>query len=422
MKFVKHLVVLLMAVVVIISCQKEHSVETGGLGNIGTGQWEFKQGSTQYKGSMDTAKIDTVAGLAYLTLTGLSDSSNQLISLTVFGTSIKAGTYTSPAVSFSYTDISSNVVYQNDVTAAGAFTLILSKVDSLGVSGTFSGNAKDAGSATKTIANGKFSALFRKKDTSRSSSSNCKIEKILEYDSTGRAQFLASLYNYNSSNRVNQVVFYDSSSSTTYGLFNLTFPNTTKIQIDANQYFTTDANGRITQFWGYQDPSDDTTAKVSVTYTYNTAGQLIQRRQATQDIPAKTVFQMDYTWSGGIMTKAEGKVPNSATTFVTLFDAVYQYDNTKSVKNFLYLNALAFEILYLQPGVNAGVAPTSALVKATTHYYDTNGAVTSTSVTNFSNYVIDANHYVQSFVTSGNDFLESYLYSGEKYVFKYKCF
>ena len=420
MKFAKYLAVFFAAALVIVSCTKEYSVETGGLGNIGTNQWEFKQGSTQYKGTMDTAKIDTVAGVSYLTLTGVSDSSNQLISLTVFGTSIKAGTYTSPSVAFSYTDISSNIIYQNDVTAAGAFTLVISKLDSLSVSGTFSGSVKDASSLTKTIASGKFSAQFRKKDTS-SASTNCKIEKILEYDSTGRSQLLASLYTYNTSNRVNRVQFYDSSSGTSYGTFNLTFP-TNRIQVDANQYFITDASGRITQFFGYQDPTSDTTDKIVATYTYNSSGQLTQRKQASQANPLQLLFQIDYTWSGGNLTKAEAKVPSGATTFITLFDAVYQYDNSKTAKNFLYLNALAFEILYMQPAVNAGSTSANALVKATTHYYNTTGTVTSTKVTNFNNSVIDANHYVQSFVVSGDDFAEGYLYSGEKYVFKYRCF
>ena len=186
MKLVKYVGFLFVAALILVACQKEYSVETGGLGGvIGSSQWEFRQGTINYKGTMDTATVDTVASVLYLTLNGVNDSSNQLISFKVFGTQLKAGTYTSPAVAFTYTDLSSNILYQNDVTATN-FTLVIARIDSAGVSGTFSGTVKDAASSTKAISSGKFSAFFKKKaGTTPPVSTNCKLEKIFTYVSIG---------------------------------------------------------------------------------------------------------------------------------------------------------------------------------------------------------------------------------------------
>lgn len=422
MKFVKHVGFLFLGALILFSCQKEYSVETGGLGGtIGTAQWEFKQGTLQYKGAMDTATIDTVVGITYLRMTGTSDSSTQLISFTVFGTQIKAGTYTSPAVAFTYTDQASNIIYQNDVTATN-FTLVIVKVDSTGVTGTFSGTVKDAASLTKAVTSGKFSAPF-KKTTTTPVSTNCKLEKIFQYDSIGVARGPITIFTFNSSKIVNKVQLVDSVRNLVYNNFNFSFP-TNKVQLDANQYFVTDANGRVTEYHGYENPIDDTTDLVIAKYTYNTSGQLTQRKMAYASSPDTTVLQTDFTWSGNNLTKAVGKVPVNASLMLTVFDVTYEYNTAKTVKSFLSLPAYAYEIAFFQSSVNSGAVPVNPVTKTTTRYYNQSGtgAVTATYICNFNNYIIDANNYVQSFVTKGDDFDEAFIFSGEKYVFGYKCF
>lgn len=425
MKFVKLVGCLFLGALILVSCQKEYSVETGGLGGtIGTSQWEFKQGVIQYKGTMDTAKIDTVASIAYLTLSGTSDSSNQLISLTVFGTQIKAGTYTSPAVAFTYTDLASNIIYQSDVTATN-FTLLIAKIDSTGVTGTFSGTVKDATSLAKIVTSGKFSASFKKtRGTTTPGTSNCKLEKIFQYDSIGVARGPITIFTYNTSKTVTKTQLVDSFSNRVLNTFNFSFP-ANKIQLDAKQYFVTDpASGRVTQFYGYENPIDDSTDQIIATYTYNAAGQLIRRNMAYAAAPAVTILETDYTWSGNNLTKAVGKVPVNATLSLTVFDVTYQYDATKTVKSFITLPAYAYEIVFFQSAVNSGAVPVNPVTKTTSRYYNQSGtgAVTATYTCNFIKYSIDANNYVQSFVTSGDNFNEALIFRGRKYVFGYKCF
>ena len=399
-------------------------METGGLGGITSAQWAFNEGSVQFKGRMDTARIDTLSGLAYLNLQGTSDSSNQLITLTVFGTAIKAGSYSSPTVLFAYTDLSSNIIYQSDASAAGGFTLIITKIDSASVTGTFTGSVKNAASVTKTVTSGRFSASFKKgSSTTPPSTNNCKIARIVEYDTAGKAQGPSTVFTYNSSNKVNKVEFLDSNSNRIFNSFNFTFP-TNRVQVDSKQYFVTDANGRATEFHGYFDPTSDTTPRVSATYAYSAAGQLIQRKLAYDTAPTKTVLTIDYTWTGSNLTKATAKYQATATVAVTLFDVTYEYDNSKTAKNFLLLPAYAYEICFFQSGINTGNVPANPLTRTTAKYYDVTGtgAVSGTYTCNFTRYVIDANNYVQSFITTGDDFDEGFIFSDERYVFRYKCF
>ena len=423
MKFIKLLSFFLFGALIFVACRKEYSVETGGLGGITTSQWAFKEGSVQFKGSMDTARIDTVSGIATLTLHGVSDTSNQLLSISVFGTSINVGSYTSPAVSFTYTDAAANVIYQNDVSTAGGFTLIITKIDTAGVSGTFSGSVKNAAAVVKTITSGRFSASFKKTTPATPGSNNCRIAKIVEYDTTGQGQGPTTVFTYNASNKVNKVEFLDSASNRVFNSFSLSFP-ANRIQLDSKQYFVTDANGRATEYHGFFDPTSDTTPRIVATYAYSAAGQLSQRKLAYDTAPTKTVLTVDYTWSGNNLTKATAKYQASATVSVTLFDITYEYDNSKTVKNFLTLPAYAYEICFFQSAVNTGSVPVNPLVRTTAKYYDITGTgnIAGTYTCNFTRYVIDANNYVQSFITNGNDFDEGFIFSDEKYVFRYKCF
>lgn len=423
MKFVKFLSFLLLGALVFVACQKEYSVETGGLGGINGSQWAFKEGSAQFKGRIDTAHIDTTAGIVYLTLQGTSDSSNQLLSISVFGAAINVGSYPSPAVTFTYTDISSNIIYESDPSAAGGFTLTITKIDSNGVTGTFSGTVKNVASAARSITSGRFSASLKKNSSTPPNTNNCKIAKIVEYDSSGQLQGPTTAFTYVSASRVNKVDILDSLSNQVYKSFSFTFP-TNKIQLDSKQYFVTDANGRATEFHGNFDPLIDTTPRIAATYTYNTAGQLTQRKLAYDTAPTKTVFTIDYIWTGNNLTKATAKLQATATVAITLFDVTYEYDNSKTVKNFISLPAYAYEICFFQSAVNTGSVPVNPVTKTTTKYYDISGSgnVTGTYICNFTRYVIDANNYVQSFITTGDDFDEGYIYSGEKYAFRYKCF
>jgi hypothetical protein len=163
MKYLQHLLVLSGAIVIFFSCQKEYSVENNGPGtNIGASQWQFKDSTgALLKGPVDTAYIDSVGPLKYLTVEGVSDDGRDFITLQVFGTTIAPGAYKLPNSMFDY--IRSGVsIYQSDAAVAPDFTVNITAIDTAGVTGTFSGKVKDANNVVRTITEGKFAGKFKK--------------------------------------------------------------------------------------------------------------------------------------------------------------------------------------------------------------------------------------------------------------------
>ncbi|HTE09954.1 MAG TPA: hypothetical protein VK645_03275 [Chitinophagaceae bacterium] len=159
MKYLQRLLVLLTISAAIFSCQKEYSIENpGGIVNT-TAQWEFKEGGVQFKGPIDTASIDTISNYKFLTIIGRSDDGSSQITLQVFGADLKVGTYKTPFSLFAYIK-GGTPVYQTDQTATDSFTIVITKADINGVTGTFSGKALN-GTTGKTIVDGKFSAVLK---------------------------------------------------------------------------------------------------------------------------------------------------------------------------------------------------------------------------------------------------------------------
>lgn len=143
----------------IFACKKEYSVENGQ-GATATAQWQFTEGANKFKGPIDTAFVDTLNNILFLTLEGVSDNGQDNITLQIFTPSLKAGTYKTPLCSFDY-QRSGATIYQSDLTAVDAFTITINHIDTAGVSGTFSGKALDKNGAAVTITDGQFSAKFK---------------------------------------------------------------------------------------------------------------------------------------------------------------------------------------------------------------------------------------------------------------------
>lgn len=159
MKSLRLLLALLSPMLLFLGCSKEKSFEVGN--GSSTSQWEFTEGSNHFHGKVDTAyKTEIAAGITALMLEGTSDDGTGVITLGVLGlTPSGTGVYQSPVVLFDYTK-GTGTLYQNDITAAGQFTIEITKMDSASVQGVFSGKAKDSTGVLKNITNGKFSARF----------------------------------------------------------------------------------------------------------------------------------------------------------------------------------------------------------------------------------------------------------------------
>jgi hypothetical protein len=160
MKYLQYLLTLLAAVFIFFGCKKEYSVENGTGTNTSTAQWQFKEAGIQFKGPVDTAYIDTVTSIKFLTIEGRSDDAKDQITLQVFAADLKPGVYKTPLSSFDY--LRSGVpLYQTDQTIVDSFSITITAIDSFGVTGTFTGKSLNAAGDSKTITEGKFSAKFK---------------------------------------------------------------------------------------------------------------------------------------------------------------------------------------------------------------------------------------------------------------------
>ena len=159
MKYLQRLLGLLIISAAIFSCQKEYSVENNGANSNATAQWEFKEAGVQFKGPIDTVSVDTLGGYKFLTINGRSADGTAQITLQAFGVDLKVGTYKTPFSLFAYIK-GGTPVYQSDQSAADSFSIVITKIDSFGVTGTFSGNAL-TGSTVKKIVDGKFTAVIK---------------------------------------------------------------------------------------------------------------------------------------------------------------------------------------------------------------------------------------------------------------------
>lgn len=141
------------------SCQKEYSIENNTGTSTTSSQWEFKENGVQFKGPIDTATIDTISQYVFLTLSGHSADGTSQISLQLFDTKLQTGTYKTPRSLFTYAT-GSNIIYQTNQQLPDSFTIVITKLDSTGIAGTFSGKAFQ-GSTAKSIVEGKFSVSLK---------------------------------------------------------------------------------------------------------------------------------------------------------------------------------------------------------------------------------------------------------------------
>lgn len=504
MKRIQNYVLLLavMAGVIISSCQKEKSLETGGV-PLGAAAWEFKEGSAEFKGPMDTAYYSTIGGVSALVLEGISTNFQDDFYLEVYGATITTGTYATPAVYFEYIS-GGNAVYSNDPLAVNKFSVTISKIDSEGVTGTFSGEVVDATGNVKTIS-GKFTGKFAttpppppgtgqlmlwakqgcgnnlltfvngQKDTITSFQaaapscgtagtalftlapgnytwkavcegatdtvsgsvtitdgsctarevvlngtpppSTCILSNLASYD-LGGAKISAITSTFNAQNQVIKTQLIDSSSQTSGTIDNEFNINrvTSRVNVDANQYFVLDNNGRVREFHGYVDPSDNTSFEVIITYTYDQSGYMKEAFLGLAAAPAGTppALVYTYTWGGGNLTKVTMTYFSGEKSVID-----YQYDATKSAKGFLSFHANT-ELTLFQNAVNFGLNSTNIPTKSTWQDFLANGNPDGTAyVSDFKNYVYDTNGYVKSFEITG----DGSVYGADiKHVLSYKCF
>jgi hypothetical protein len=160
MKLVKSLFSLFAITALLVSCQKEYSKEVPKNGATGT-EWAFKEGTNSFAGPVDTAFITKVGSINYLIVEGTTSDKKDAITIEVYSVGdIKAGTYSNPNSNFTYTR-NGKTLYEVDQTAIGEFSVVITKIDSASVSGTFAGKVIDSTGTIKTITDGKFNGKLK---------------------------------------------------------------------------------------------------------------------------------------------------------------------------------------------------------------------------------------------------------------------
>jgi hypothetical protein len=246
-------------------------------------------------------------------------------------------------------------------------------------------------------------------------SSFCKLSNIAGYDLAAAYPLNAITSFYNALNQVSRTRLIDSTTGggTILNEFNLSY-TTSQINIDAKQYFTLEPGGRISQFHGYIDPTDNTSPEVIISYLYNPLGYMSKSMLALKAQPATTLIDYTYTWISNNLVGVEGKDITGAKTLVQ-----YQYDPANQAKNFLCLLPNA-EILLFQNAINFGKNSANLPVKSTwTDYKADNTIDGAAAVSEFKNYTYDANNNIKTVDIIGNNPLYG---SDIKYILSYKCF
>lgn len=160
MKLLRRLTAVLLLVGLVVSCKKEQSVETGG-NPSGKPQWEFDESAILYKGVTDSAEVVEQIGIQVIELHGATADGLGGFFLTLTGNNIAPGTYHSPEASFQYT-VGGTAFFETDPSQPNQFSVTVTRLDAVGIEGTFSGVVIDAAAGgVKNIENGKFAAKFK---------------------------------------------------------------------------------------------------------------------------------------------------------------------------------------------------------------------------------------------------------------------
>jgi hypothetical protein len=172
MRILKNIVALFIALILITSCHKEYSAETG---IDPTAAWQFFDGTKHFKGSFYDVYDSTQAGVGYLLVfVGITSTKDTVLNFQVYFPEgkIQPGTYNTglPIIGTTLyvTDASNRAnpvyLYIAESRTIGVSTRFeISSYDPVTriVTGTFSGTAENSLNAPVSISRGRFTAKVR---------------------------------------------------------------------------------------------------------------------------------------------------------------------------------------------------------------------------------------------------------------------
>lgn len=159
MKTIKIAFYIFLSVMFFNSCQKEYSIELGGV-VVPAGNWEFKDGTKQFQGNMDTAYIDSTGATKELHLIGTSLDGSQTFHLHLYSNNFATGSYKASLFQSSFIYSSGTKQLYNANQLIGEFIVNVTSYGNSLIAGTFSGSALDSSGAVIQLAQGRFTSTI----------------------------------------------------------------------------------------------------------------------------------------------------------------------------------------------------------------------------------------------------------------------
>jgi hypothetical protein len=247
--------------------------------------------------------------------------------------------------------------------------------------------------------------------------SNCRVSQIIQLDSNTRQGLTSFTTLFNGSDQATRVITYDSVQQAALFSANITYSGDT-MRVNPREYFLLNPSKRATSFHTYQDPTDTASGAVTFVYTYDVAGYLSKKEIFVAGVPLPAI-RFTYTWGGGNLLSVEGDVVVPGLE-KKLFTATMEYDETKTVKNFIPIFPEGYENFPYVMAVDLGLKSKNALVLLSANNYNDQGNVNQTITTTFSNHVFSTDGYLLEWVARGDDPASTALPSGLT-RFAYKC-
>ncbi len=246
---------------------------------------------------------------------------------------------------------------------------------------------------------------------------NCRISKIIYTDTTGVDTNTGALEaTINNLDIVTKITKFDSLSNVLEFIVIPTYTNDT-VYINPDEYFVVDVNKRITKLHGLVDPTDPFSLQFDVFYQYNAGGYLVAKNYFLTISPAIPFYRVDYTYSGGNLTRMTG---TDIATGDLYMDADLAYYNNIIPRRYIYLFPDEVAYSYYNQFFNFGLKSYNAVKDIKVRNYDPGNVVRDSIVSNFSNYIMSRDTYIFSVQMAGDDQPSIPAQKG-KLSFKYKC-
>lgn len=247
---------------------------------------------------------------------------------------------------------------------------------------------------------------------------DCSISTVTPYDSSsGRGQGSFHI-TPGSNNLTGKIEWFDSTSGTVDYHAELTYINNT-ISVNKNEFFLLDGAGRIKEFNTLENPADTSSERYKYTYEYDAGGHLYVKNwfvtSLSSDIP---VFVSKYEWVNENLVKVE--VNEGAGLRRIALRAELKYNDTKTVKNFLYYFPEADELAPYIFSVNVGAKSKNLLENVVVRIYDQDGKEILIYNTTYTDYKFSADDYVTE-VNAAGDVIDGLPLVNGLTKFDYEC-